>query len=472
MNKLSLVVILLPISLNIYGQEFISLQDARRMALENNPDIRIAEKTINKAESEKKAAFSYYLPQVSANLTSAYFQKSIKEELFLPTFKPDIFTGELVPDLLYHPVTGYPIYDANGNPVFKSYAYFPLEISLKGAYMAGLQIQQPIFAGGKIVTANQMAKIGEQIARENLELQKQQIIIETDRAYWLLLAIIEKEKLAVTALAMFDSLQKKVANAVSVGLAHQSDWLKVKVEYNQALYDLQKAQSGKELARMSLCRIIGLPLNSNILPVDTIISIDEAFTKQFETEELLNRPELKILSEITQMEELKVKMERAKYLPTFGVSAGYSTLGNIDLGPITLNSTGFNAMATLSIPLFHWGEGKQKILSAKISHEIKQLEQGKAIQLINLELEQAKSELRNAYVKIQSTQTALEQAEENLKLIQNRYELGEEHLTSLLLAQTQWQKAYANHLEAKSEFKIKETAYKKASGTLVPSAFH
>ncbi|HON19022.1 MAG TPA: TolC family protein [Salinivirgaceae bacterium] len=468
MNRYCFIIFLLIIVTGqpLASQQVITLEEARKMALEVNPTANIAMKNVEKADAERKTALSFYLPTISGTATMAYFENGIKEDLFLPVYKPDVSSGQLVPDFFYHPITGLPIYDESGNPIFKSYAYLPLEISLKGAYMAGIQIQQPIYTGGKIAAANRMAKIGQQLAEENLLLQKLQLIYEVDQAYWLLLSVEGKVKLAATAVSMLDSLREKVSNAVKVGLVHHSDLLKVNVEYNQALYDLQKAKSGREMARMALCQMVGLPLNTNLILADSIIQIEQNILHQFDNESIEQRPEHRILSGLVALEEQNIRLEQSKYLPNFGIAAGYSKIGNIDLGPKTLGSQGFNAMATLNIPLFHWGEGRNKIKSAKLSKEIKQLEKENATQLMQLELEQTKKDLQDAWVKIQYTQTALDEASKNLELSKQRYQLGQEHVTDLLLSQTQWQKASTNLIEAKIEFKIRETAYMKASGKL------
>ena len=63
-------------------------------------------------------------------------------------------------------------------------------------------------------------------------------------------------------------------------------------------------------------------------------------------------------------------------------------------------------------------------------------------------------------------ETALEQAEENLRVTRDNYEVGMETMTGYLMAQTEWQQAYSELIDSKSDFKIKETVWLKATGKL------
>lgn len=61
-----------------------------------------------------------------------------------------------------------------GNPVFNEYAFLPdirLQLKLRGVYMAGAQVEQPVYLGGKVRAAHRMAQLGEDIAVENYPVE-------------------------------------------------------------------------------------------------------------------------------------------------------------------------------------------------------------------------------------------------------------------------------------------------------------
>ena len=137
--------------------------------------------------------------------------------------------------------------------------------------MAGVNLEQPLFTGGKIRAANAMANIGVELAEQNASLQRQNAIAEADEAYWTYVSVREKVKLAQTAVALLDTITTQMRNAVETGLKHRSELLKIQVQRNEAELNQQKAQNGLALARMALARAIGLPLNSPIETADSLI---------------------------------------------------------------------------------------------------------------------------------------------------------------------------------------------------------
>lgn len=88
-----------------------------------------------------------YLPSLSGSATGLYLHNNIEQELTLPTQVPDPATGQLRPNVMVHPQTGEVVMGPDGNPVFNMYAWLPLEISLQGAYLAGISLQQPLYTG-------------------------------------------------------------------------------------------------------------------------------------------------------------------------------------------------------------------------------------------------------------------------------------------------------------------------------------
>ena len=108
----------------------------------------------------------------------------------------------------------------------------------------------------------------------------------------------------------------------------------------------------------------------------------------------------------------------------------------------------------------------EKINAAKIDKEITELELEKNKQLLSLEAEQARLNLQLAWERIRMNETALEQAAENLRVIRDNYEVGMETMSELLMAQTNWQQVYSELIDSRTDYKIKETSWLKATGKL------
>lgn len=476
--KLKVIIVSLLISVGAIAQQEITLEKCRQMALENSNDLQIAEKTKEKALADKRAIATMYLPNFKLTGLGAYIHddieqtisKEIKEDAYLPTY---VFDGtQLQPNVVIDG-SGNMIIGADGNPIFKEYAYLPLDMNLditlslsfQGAYMAGLAVEQPIFQGGKITSGYRMAKIGTEMADYNVDMQRMATIYEVDQAYWLYISVLEKVTLARQALNLLDTLKNTLKNSFEVGMVNENEYLKIQVAHNKARLDVQQAENGLELARMSLCRAIGVDYSTQLVTTDTTIEIGNIFSIQ-NASSVDNRPEYALLQKQVELEQRNVDLVRADYLPTAGVSAGYYYIGGIDICDEEYKNNTASILATVNIPLFHWSEGYQKVKSAKIAADIKQLEFEKNTRLLELEMEQAKRQLEDAYKNVDLTTESLAQADENLRISKNSYDLGMGSITDYLVAQTEWQQAHSKVIEAKANCKTKETTYLKTCGLL------
>ena len=470
MNKLIInsLILILAFGLKAAGQQQLSPEQCRKMALEKNEDLKIAGMQAGKAAHMKAAARTLRLPSLSVTGTGLYQNKDFGMEMLLPTQIPNPLTGQLEPNIMINPLTGEPVIGPDGTPVFNMYAWLPLEISLNGAYLAGISLEQPVYAGGRIRAGNQMADLGVEMAEENTRLQLGNTLEEADRAYWTFVSVRSKTMLAGQAVKMLEELVTRAKNSHETGMASRNDLLKAQVELSHARLNLQKAQQGMELSRMDLCRVTGLPFDTRIIVTDTLQDAESLTPTTVNPEPARpeNRPEYQLLLKKIGMQDHQILMERAEFLPTAGIRAGYNHIGGVELSGTSFENTSFNVMASVSIPLFHWGEGIQKIKAARLEKEIRETELTKYHKLMMLEAEQARLNLVLASERIRMSKEALEQANENLRVSGDNYEVGMGTMSDLLIAQTQWQQAHSELIDARSDYKIKETAWLKISGKL------
>lgn len=445
------------------GQEVMTLDKCREIALNNNKNIAIAERNKDKAEYTEKVYRVNYLPKLSASGTYLYTNSKMNKTLqgaYLPTYVPDPSTGELVPNIL--------AMGPDGNPIFKEYAYFPdMELSLKvsGTWMAGLRAEQPIYAGGKITSAYKMSQIGSKIARLNQDLTHAELIVKTDEAYWTYVQTNELVKLAQSYKKVVNELLRDVKNAEEVGLKHRNDVLKVQVKVNEAELQLQQAENGLRLSRKNLCYVMGLPLDSNITLPESLdepmpVGIDRSMG-------YTNRPEYAMLEEQIKLKEQEVKLTRSDYLPQVGVMANYGYTRGVKLnGDNLFDRASFSAIASISVPLFQWGEGRNKIRAAKAERDIMQLQRDDIGEQMELELTKALDKCDESALEVLLTTRSLEQAEENMTISKDQYSIGMETLANHLESQTVWQRAWADHINAKTQQRLNLTYYLKAAGKL------
>ncbi len=437
MKKYITIILLIVLTFAAKAQDTLTLtlDECRNEALSNSEAIKIAGATIEKAAGEKTAAMSNWFPNISATAVGVYSQQDFEYEIELPSALP------------------IPIQIP------------PLELSLYGGASASVSAQQPIYAGGRIAAGTRMAKIGTQMAEANMQMTKSQITYNVDNAYYTYLSVKEKVVMAKMYLDLLKELVAVVENSYNAGIKNQNDLLKVKVKHNEANIQLQKAKNGLELSRMALCQAIGLDLSTvifinNEIKTETYDSINFAATSAYD------RVEYKLLEQQVFMAEQQVKLTRGDYLPSVGVGVayGYFNIGLNDKD--NYQSHGLSALATVRIPITTFGEGIGKIKSAKATQQIAQMELEQKANLLQLEIEQAKQNVTEAYNRIEMTIEALSQAHENVRISKDSYDLGVEPVVNLLEAQTVWQQAYSSYIDAITEYKIAECNFLRVTNQL------
>lgn len=134
--------------------------------------------------------------------------------------------------------------------------------------MGGIQVEQPLYMGGKIRAAYKMSLLGKEMAQLSETLTASEVIVKTDQAYAQVIKAKEMKKVADKYNAVLVELKKNVESAYKHGLKPQNDVLKVQVKLNESELNIRKAGNALRLATMNLCHYIGKPLTSDIRTAD------------------------------------------------------------------------------------------------------------------------------------------------------------------------------------------------------------
>lgn len=410
----------------------IDRDQCRMMALDASEDIEIARNATEQARLDKKAAFTAYLPKLAGSATGIY----------------------RTPDS-----------DVSG-----------MTLSMKGVYLAGLTVTQPVYAGGKIVAANRLASIGRKAAAEQQRMTRMNVIASTDNAYWTYIAVLAKVDMVKAYLAQIDTVYAQTKTSFEVGMITKTDLARIDARRSQVVYQLNQAESGADLCRLSLCNILGVDPDTQIEPVDKDIPVTAPADM---SADISQRPELALLQADINAKEQQVKMTRADFLPALGVQAGWSAYGNIKMKgyaeapdgsyqPFSSNTkgNGWLVMASLSVPIFNWGEGIHKVKKARLDVSNASLTLEKNRRLMNIEAQQTVNNVLTGYTLVESANTAMHQAQLSLDDMKVRYEAGLASLTDMLDAQAQWQTSWSNMIEARTQYQIYVTDYLRATGRL------
>ncbi len=326
---------------------------------------------------------------------------------------------------------------------------------------------QPIYMGGKITTAYRMALIGKDMAKLNVALTSDEVIVKTEEAYILAVKAKEMAEVAKKYKSLLEELQKNVDSAVRHGLKTRNDQMKVKVKLNEAELNITKAENAYRLACMNLCHYIGKDMNSRIdvdrhtfdtQPQQHILSHDINIS---------NRKEYELLNKKVELADKEIELTRSEFRPNVVMMGSYSYANGIKLaGSKVFNGPAASIAVGVKIPIFDFGEGSSKKQSAKARQHIAQLEQENLNEQMVLEQQQALNNVEESSREIELTQSALLQAEENMRLSKQQYEVGMETLSDYLEAQAIWQSSYAAKVDALCQYNLAWVKYQKSRGEL------
>ncbi len=455
--------------------QVVTLDSCRNMALRNNKEIQQATLGIEKAGYQRKEAAAAYLPQF--DLTAGYIYNSrkvslIKEDQMLPTKSFNPQTGAYDFNLLIDPATGYPV-QVDGQYVPTTVALLPksgLTYNIHNLMGGALTVTQPIYMGGKITAMNQITELAQQLSSEMRESKVEDVIYSVDAAYWQVVSLCAKQKLARSYVDLVQRLDNDVRIMVEEGVATRANQLSVDVKLNEANVDLTKVDNGVTLSRMLLAQLCGLPVNTMMTLADegrdeldlklapSNYNLDEVFDK---------RHDVRSLELATKIYDQQVKVARSEMMPKLAaVAALHATNPNSYDGFENRFGAAFSVGATLRVPLWHWGGLSNKVKAAKVDASVKRLELDDAKEKIALQISQAAFRYQEAFKTFDATKANLAQADENLRIANVAFKEGMGTLDEVIAAQTAWLKANSEKIDAEINVQMTREYLDKVMGNM------
>ena len=486
MKKVFLLTFLLSFTFTVKAQSFLSLDSCRALALANNKDLLISNEKISAAHYQRKAAFTNYLPNFSA--TGAYMRNQKEFSLLnndqkaalsglgtnlagpiqqaateIATAHPDL--APLISSLSGKLGAVLPALDQAGNSLVDA-----LRTDTRNVYAGAITLTQPLYMGGKIRAYNKITKYAEELAQEQHHGGMQEVIMSTDQAYWQVISLVNKKKLAEGYLKLLQQLDSDVEKMINEGVATKADGLSVRVKVNEAEMTLTKVEDGLSLARMLLCQLCGIDLSSPITLADEnmedipLLTTDPHFDLSTAYE---NRPEIRSLELATQIYKQKVNVTRAEHLPSIALMGNYMVTNPSVFNSFENKFKGmWNVGVMVQIPIWHWGEGIYKTRAAKAEARIAQYQLQDAREKIELQVNQAAFKVKEAGKKLVMSSKNMEKAEENLSYATLGFKEGVIATSNVLEAQTAWLSAHSEKIDAQIDVKLTEIYLKKSLGTL------
>lgn len=484
MKKTLLFLTFICVSFVGHAQRVLTLDSCRALALRNNKELAMTKVKMEQAEWNRKAARTNYFPKIS--LTAGYMRTGDEFSLLSKDQKGALnnlgthAAGSLA-EVAQQMVTKHP----ELLPLVQDFsAYLPklaqigdgvgqritdaFRTDTRNMTAGTILLTQPLYMGGKIRAYDKITRHQQSLAEQENRKNEQQVRLDVENAYWQIVSLANKRKLATSYRDLLAHLDSNVVKMIAEGVATKSDGLSVSVKLNEAEMTLTKVEDGLTLSRMLLCQICGLPLDSNPLledeTSDDLQTVEQNITADLQSA-FNNRPELSQLATAQEIYAEKVKIERSAFLPQLALTGGYM-ISN----PNVFNSFENKFRGTwgvgvvLKVPVWNWMEGKYKVRAAKADYTMARLKADEAREKIELQVNQNAFRVNEANRKYQLSLNHLDKAEENLRTAQLGFREGVITTSDLLAAQTAWLQAHSDRIDAQIDMKLSRAAYDKSLG--------
>lgn len=484
-GTLSLVLLFFGLSSGIQAQRTLNLDSCRALALSNNKELRMSKEKVNAAHYQQKAAFTNFLPKI--DMMGTYMRTEKEISLLSDDQKSAISNiGTAVAPMgqkLQQILSSDPALAPLLTPLQSVMGTLPGALNQVGQGMVDalrtdtrnmfggmVTLTQPIFMGGKIIAYNKITKFAEQLAESQHATELQDVILNTDQAYWQVISLVNKKKLAESFLELVKKLDSDVSKMVAEGVATKADELSVKVKVNEAEMTLTKVENGLSLSKMVLCQLCGIPLDTPITLADESmenITLPDTYIEGNVNTALSNREELKSLELASKIYRQKVNVTRSEFLPSVGLTATYLVTNPSLVNGFEKKMRGMWGVGMMvKIPVFHWGEGIYKVKAAKAEANIAQYKLDDVKEKVELQVTQATYKVNEATKKLAMAEKNMAKADENLRYANLGFQEGVIPTSNVLEAQTAWLSAQSGKIDAQIDVKMSEIYLNKSMGTL------
>ena len=426
--------------LSLHAQRVLTLEQCRDAAINHNIAVRSANRSLEKAQEQKKEAFTKYFPSVSA---AAFTYHSSKDVV-----RGDINTSDVIPSSIASSIP-----EAIATMIPSS---VPVGLMRNGT-AAGITAVQPVFVGGQIINGNKLARVGVTAADLQRQLTERGVRLTTDQYYWNVVMLQEKLHTLQQTQQMLRSLEKDVNTAVKAGVALRNDLLQVQLQENQVEAAMLEVNNGIKASRQVLGQYIGLSDSAFVVrgleTKDSTFVLPVAMRKD-PSVAAANMTESRLLEQNVQGTVLNRKLEVGKNLPSVAVGAGY------DYARLVHKDNTFGMVfATVSVPISSWWGGSHAIKRRKIEEQEAREQLADKQQLLCIKVEKGWDDVTVAYRKTLIARKSIEQSRENLRLNQQFYHAGTGKMTDLLEAQRQVQQSRDQWVEAVAAYQLRLAEY-------------
>ena len=330
-------------------------------------------------------------------------------------------------------------------------------------------VSQPVFTGGLNLANYRLARIGVDLSKETVETTKRDIVLQVRVGYFIVLRSEKFLAVADQQVKNFEAQLEVTKAFFDVGIVAENDVLLAEVNLANAKQQQVRAANDLATAKASFNILLRRDVNTPFEVVDILGHRPFSLTFEESLEEALRqRPEIKAAQLNIDQAKENVKVARSGFFPTVSLNGAYIRMSNelaLDGGLIKDRWT-VQALATLT--LWDWGNTLFKVGENKV--KVSQAEDSKTqlVESITLEVKDDYLNMLVAEKNISVAEVATAQAQENLRMNEERYKYQVASQLDVVNAVTLLAQARTNYYGALSDFNVAKAQLERAMGKMYP----
>ncbi|MTJ13094.1 TolC family protein [Anabaena sp. UHCC 0187] len=399
----------------VEGNQPISLSQALELAKRNNNDLQVSVLQLERSKSVLREAQAAFLPSVdlSADITNS---RSVGSTLAVDQARK---TNPLIDD-------------APSNTTFSGTA----------------QVRYDLYTSGRRNGAIKEAEERIRVQELDVERQSEEIRLNVAKAYYDLQQADENVRISQSAVENAQASLKDAVALERAGVGTRFDVLRSQVNLANSQQDLTNAVSQQQIARRRLAPLLNLPQSVSISAGDPV-KLAGLWQHPLEQSIVLayqNRSELQQNLAQRNISEAQRKQALASLGPQISLVGRYNLLDQFDDGTSVSDGYSLGVQATLS--LYDGGAAKARAAQSKTNIAIAETQFSEQKNQIRFQVEQAYSTQASNLENVQTSNAALEQAKESLRLARLRFQAGVGTQTDVINALNDLTRSEGNRIKA------------------------
>lgn len=406
----------------------LTLEDALRIALDENPTVQIADQTVEAKKYAKRGTYAALWPDISA---SATYQRYIKKQTFH-------IMGET------------------------------MEVGTANNYSAGLQAALPV-VNAQLWKSLKLSAMDVELAVEQARASRVDMVEQVSKAFYQVL--LAKDSYNVYKRVYDNAVEnhKIVEKRYNVGQVSEYDYITSQVAVANAEPNVFNAQNSIVVALWQLKALLGLDLEKDIDCIGSLADYEGVMTAHIDMNmDLENNTTMRQLDIQERMLEKSVEMVKATNIPTLALSINYNITSMAE--DFKFSQYKWNpysvAILSLNIPIFSGGKRRAELAQAKINLSTIQLQRENTERQLHTAMMQYSTTMETNLKQYHASSQTITQAKRGYDIAVKRYEVGGGTLVDIDNSQLAYTQAELSRSTAIYNYLVNQVSLEKIKGTL------